>query len=213
MRLRRNWQGEAALPDMPGVLRADLATWRQDWTGVFGREAPLHVEIGAGKGDFVITSAKQNPGVDYVGIERSPTILYIAVKKNQSHPLPNLRFLPVDAESIASYFRPGQIARIYLNFSDPWPKTRHADRRLTAGARLSVYATLLKPGGQLHFKTDRESFFDFSLRMLIREGWSVARITRDLARSGFEANVLTEYERRFMALGQPICRLEAWRPS
>jgi len=213
MRLRRNRQGEAALPDMPGVLPADPAQWRRDWAGVFGREAPLHVEIGAGKGDFVIASAKQNPHIDFVGIERSLTILYIAAKKNQDNPLPNLRFLPVDAESIASYFSPGQIARIYLNFSDPWPKTRHADRRLTAATRLSVYATLLKPGGQLHFKTDREGFFDYSLRTLIREGWSVARITRDLARAGFEANVLTEYERRFQSLGQPICRLEAWRPQ
>ena len=214
MRLRRKGSGEAALAGMPGVLDggADPAAPQGGWAAVFGREADLHVEIGMGKGDFILAAARRKPDVDFIGVERVQSVLYAAAVKNRDRPLPNLRFLPVDAGELERFFSPGQIARIYLHFSDPWPKTRHQSRRLTAEGKLAMYKRLLKAGGQIHMKTDQEALFAFSLRALIQGGWSVGKITRDLYHSGWEGNIPTEYERRFTAMGQPIYRLEAWNP-
>jgi len=198
---------------MPGILEKNPTYYPGRWPEVFGREAPLYVEIGAGKGDFIIATAKKYPHIDFVGIEKSPTVLYLAAKKNQENPLPNLRFLQIDAGFMTQYFSSGQIERIYLNFSDPWPKTRHESRRLTAKEKLFVYERLLKPGGQIHLKTDQENFFLFSLKTLIQSGWSVGKITRDLYRSGFEGNIATEYEQRFLFMGKPIYRMESWSPA
>jgi len=211
--MRRNWQGEQALEHMPGVLRADPDQYRRGWADLFGRQSSIHVEIGVGKGDFILTMAAKCPQIDFIGIEMSLTVLHKAAKKYQHNPLPNLRFLPLDAGDLEHYFSPGQVERIYLNFSDPWPKRRHSARRLTAREMLSRYRRVLMPRGQIHFKTDQEAFFAYSLNELIRDGWSVGKISDDLHRSGFEDNVMTEYERRFAELGQPIYRLEAWSPA
>ena len=210
MRLRRNWKGEEALPGLPGVLQPDPALLREGWEAVFGRAAPIHVEIGSGKGGFLIASAERQPSIDFIGVERVLTIMHTAAVKNEKSPLPNLRFLPVQAERLEDFIHPGQIDRIYLNFSDPWPKNNHASRRLTARDKLRMYSRLLTPGGQIHFKTDQAHFFDYSLRVCVREGWSVGKITRDLYRSGMESNIPTEYEQRFVSLGLPIYRFEAW---
>ncbi len=210
MRLRRNWQGEAELPKMPGVLDSGPELCRHHWQEIFGEERPLHLEIGMGKGDFLMGMAARHTGINFVGIERIPTILYIAVRKNQQRPLSNLRFLPVDAKELEQYFGESQVERIYLNFSDPWPKLRHKDRRLTHKSKLDIYSRILKPGGQIHFKTDQEKLFDFSVDEFVKAGWSLSKISRDLHNSGFEGNVATEYERRFLQLEQPIYRLEAW---
>ena len=196
---------------MQGVLAAEPTLYNRNWHPVFQRDNPIHIEIGMGKGEFLTTMAANHPEIDFVGIERTLTIMHIAAMKYQRNPLPNLRLLPADAVELELYFQPAQVERIYLNFSDPWPKQKHKERRLTAREKLAVYRRILKPGGQIHFKTDQESLFDFSLRELIREGWSAGKITRDLHRSSFEGNVLTEYERRFAGLGQPIYRLVAWR--
>lgn len=210
MRLRRNWQGEAKLPAMPGVLGAEPEVLRAGWSTEFGGIHPVHVEIGMGKGEFLLTMAEKNPDVDFIGVERVLTVLYIAAEKYQKKPLTNLRFLSTDARALEYCFLPGQVDRIYLNFSDPWPKQRHAQRRLTAAPLLAAYRRILAPGGQLHLKTDQERFFDFSLGELVRGGWSVGKINRDLHASGFDGNIETEYERRFLRQGQPIYRLEAW---
>ena len=211
MRLRRNWKGEAKLADMPGVMPAGSESYKCDWAAQFGEKKPIHIEIGTGKGDFLITMATKHPGTAFVGVEKALTVIYAASLKNQKNPLPNLRFLPAEAKELDLYFGAGQVDRIYLNFSDPWPKKRHEPRRLTAGDMLRLYHRLLRPGGQIHFKTDKGPFFDFTLNELIMGGWSVGKITRDLHRSGYEGNVVTEYERRFLQLGQPIFRLEAWK--
>jgi tRNA (guanine-N7-)-methyltransferase len=210
MRLRRNWQGEAALPGLPGVLSPEPALCRNGWQEIFGSQRPLHLEMGMGKGDFLMTMAARYPQINFVGVERAATVLYIAVKKNLPRPLANLRFLLAEAGNLERYFGPSQVDRIYLNFSDPWPKTRHNSRRLTHKTKLDIYSRILKPGGELHFKTDQEGLFAFSLEELLKAGWSVGKITEDLQHSGFEGNVITEYERRFLRLGQPIYRLEAW---
>ena len=196
---------------MAGVLTfySDSRQWA--WEKIFDREAQLHVEIGAGKGDFLMEAASRFPHIDYVGIEKVPTILYAAARKNQEHPVPNLRFLLMDASEMVAVFPPGSIDRIYLNFSDPWPKNKHGSRRLTASSKLALYKELLKPGGQVHLKTDQERFFDFSLAAFVQEGWSVGKICRDLYSSGMEGNIASEYEQRFASLGHPIYRMEAWR--
>jgi len=211
MRIKKNRQGEAMLPDMPGVLKVNPCFHRKDWAAIFGRDCPIHLEIGMGKGDFILAMAAKERRVDFVGMERSLTVMHIAAKKMQKKHLPNLRLLPADADMLDQYFPPGRVERIYLNFSDPWPKRRHASRRLTTGDKLKVYRRVLAPGGQIHLKTDQEPFFDFSLGELIREGWSVGKVTRDLHRSGIEGNVFTEYERRFASSGLAIYRLEAYK--
>jgi tRNA (guanine-N7-)-methyltransferase len=210
MRLRRNWQGEAELPGLPGVLSLDPAACRGRWQDIFGGDQPLHLEIGMGKGDFLLAMAAAHPRINFVGIEKAATVLFIAARKNMGRPLANLRFLLADAGDLEQYFGESQADRIYLNFSDPWPKKRHSARRLTHRDKLAIYRRILKPGGQIHFKTDQEALFDFSLEELVKAGWSLGKITRDLRHSGFADNVLTEYERRFLRLGQPIYRLEAW---
>ena len=210
MRLRRNRQGEAALPSMTGVVSASAPVDRLNWTEVFGRHAPLYVEIGMGKGDFLMAMAAENPQYNYVGIEKSLTVIHIAAKKYQKSPLTNLRLLPADAQDMQDLFALGQIRRIYLNFSDPWPKKRHEFRRLTAKGKLAMYSRILEPYGQIHIKTDQESFFYFTLRELIREGWSVGKICTDLYHNGYDGAMMTEYERRFIRMGQAIYRLEAW---
>jgi tRNA (guanine-N7-)-methyltransferase len=211
--MRRNWRGEDALGRMDAVLQTGLGAVYPDWAGVFGRHAPLQVEIGSGKGDFIIASARLNPDVDYVGIERSLSVLYVAAKKNEENPKSNLRFMAIDARVLNEYFPAESIERIFLNFSDPWPKTRHASRRLTAKPMLSVYRGLLKPGGQILFKTDQALFFEFSMKEFINESWSVGKICRDLHNSGIEGNIMTEYERRFATLGMPIYCFTATRSA
>jgi len=158
----------------------------------------------------LLAMASKHPEICFVGVEKALTVMFIAARKNQDKPLPNLLYLPLDAEELDLYFDPGQVERIYLNFSDPWPKKRHEARRLTSGGMLKIYRRILAPGGGLHLKTDQESFFGYSLDKLVRDGWSVGKITGDLHHSGYEGNVVTEYERRFLGLGTPICRLEAW---
>ena len=139
MRLRRNWQGEKALPTLTGVLPAEPKEIFGRVEEIFGRKAPLHLELGMGKGDFILAMAARYPEINFIGVERNMTIQYIAAKKNAAAPLPNLRFLPLDAQGLDLYFRPGEVQRIYLNFSDPWPKSRHARRRLTHVDMLRIY--------------------------------------------------------------------------
>ena len=212
MRLRKNWHGEALLPGLPGVLGSDPLAFRGSWAAFFDEKKPIHVEIGIGKGEFLIAMAMKHLHIGFVGVEKSLTIMYTAAAKNQNDPLPNLRFLPVDAKELGLYFGAGQVERVYLNFSDPWPKKRHEPRRLTSVGMLKIYKRLLAPGGDIHLKTDQEDFFMFSLREFVKEGWSVGKITEDLYSSGYEGNIPTEYERRFIQLGQPIYRFEAYSP-
>lgn len=210
MRLRRNWQGEKALPTLTGVLPAEPKEIFGRMEDIFGRKAPLHLELGMGKGDFILAMAARYPEINFIGVERNMTIQYIAAKKNAAAPLPNLRFLPLDAQGLDLYFRPGEVQRIYLNFSDPWPKSRHARRRLTHVDMLRIYQKVLAPAGEIHFKTDGKPLFEFSLTQFLEAGMSIGKITRDLHNSGIEENIMTEYERRFAALGEPICRCEVW---
>ena len=180
-----------------------------NWNTLFGNTNPIHIEIGMGKGRFLMTLARQNPGINYVGIERYSSVLIRALQKMETDPLSNLLFLCIDAGCLEQIFAPGEAGRIYLNFSDPWPKDRHARRRLTSPEYLSRYRKVLDGSGHVEFKTDNEALFDFSLESIEAAGWKLAGCTRylHLDPEMNAGNVMTEYEEKFSAKGNPIYKL------
>ena len=179
-----------------------------NWAEAFGRKAPLHIEIGTGKGRFLMELAALHPEIDYIGIEKYSSVLLRAIQKMEERELPNVRFIRMDAEEITEVFGPGEADRIYLNFSDPWPKDRHAKRRLPSRQFLNRYAQILKPEGTIEFKTDNRALFDFALEELEPAGWQAEEVTFDLHADErlMQGNVMTEYEERFSAAGNPICK-------
>ena len=183
------------------------------WSQVFGNSNPIHIEIGMGKGRFITTLASMNPDINYVGIEKYSSVLLRAVEKQDELCLPNLRFIRMDAENITSVFGKEEVDRIYLNFSDPWPKDRHAKRRLTSRQFFARYDEILKSTGRVEFKTDNRPLFDFSVEEVNEAGWKLSVCTYDLHNDEklVEGNVMTEYEERFSSQGNPICKLVAIR--
>lgn len=183
------------------------------WSQVFGNNNPVHIEIGMGKGRFITTLAGMNPDINYVGIEKYSSVLLRAVEKQDEMCLPNLRFIRMDAENITSVFGKEEVDRIYLNFSDPWPKDRHAKRRLTSRQFFARYNEILKSTGRVEFKTDNRPLFDFSVEEVNEAGWKLSVCTYDLHNDEklMEGNVMTEYEERFSSQGNPICKLVAIR--
>ena len=181
---------------------------RGRWKEAFGSDAPLHVEIGMGKGRFLMDMARLHPEISYIGIEKYSSVLLRAIQKMQEDPLPNVKFIRMDAEEIEAVFGEGEVDRIYLNFSDPWPKDRHAKRRLESRQFLKRYDRILKKGGQIEFKTDNRELFAFALEELPEAGWRAKAVTWDLHGDPAmnEGNVMTEYEERFSSLGKPICK-------
>lgn len=216
MRLRRKpWIDTAILDyaDFVTPLGGDWTRFAGAWTETFGRTAPLHVEIGVGKGDFLTELAARNPNVNYVGLEAQQGVLYFAARKAAARELPNVRLLVFDAAHLTELFAFGEVDRIYLNFSDPWPKARHAKRRLTSEVFLARYAAVLKEGGAIHFKTDNAGLFAYSLETMEREGWLLSHVTHDLHALAEPDNIMTEYERKFSARGAKIGRLVACCPT
>ena len=176
------------------------------WAEVFGNAAPLHMEIGMGKGRFLMDMAKLHPEVNYVGIEKYSSVLLRAIQKMEEEELPNVRFIRMDAEEITNVFGREEVERIYLNFSDPWPKDRHAKRRLPSRQFLARYDEILKKDGTIEFKTDNRLLFDFALEELEPAGRRADVVTFDLHvdEKLVQCNVMTEYEERFSSMGNPI---------
>ncbi len=183
------------------------------WKEVFGNDNPIHIEIGMGKGRFISTLASMNPDINYVGIEKYSSVLLRAVEKQDELQLSNLRFIRMDAENICEVFGNEEVDRIYLNFSDPWPKDRHAKRRLTSRQFFARYNEILKRDGRVEFKTDNVGLFDFSEEEVKEAGWNLCASTRDLHNNEdmVVGNVMTEYEEKFSSMGNPICKLIATR--
>ncbi len=185
------------------------------WQEIFGNDHPIHIEIGMGKGKFLMEMAKEHSAINYVGIEKYSSVLLRALEKMEQEetPLSNLYFIRMDAEQIGKVFDKEEVDRIYLNFSDPWPKDRHAKRRLTSKEFLARYDQILKVGGQVEFKTDNRLLFDFSLESVKEAGWNLKAFTYDLHHDPelMKGNIMTEYEERFSALGNPIHKLIADR--
>ena len=181
---------------------------RGKWHEVFGNDCPIRIEIGMGKGRFIMDLARMNPQINYVGIEKYSSVLIRGIQKLEADPLPNLYFIRMEAEHILRYFTKGEVDRIYLNFSDPWPKERHAKRRLVSREFLDRYRALLKDGGHLEFKTDNRDLFDFGVEETEPAKWEIMEITYDLHHDEKmnRDNIMTEYEERFSSMGNPICK-------
>lgn len=209
MRLRHIPGAEEAIASSPYVVQ-EPEKKKGCWNQVFGNSHPIEIEIGMGKGRFIMEQALSHPETNYIGIERYSSVLLKGLQKRSRLELENIYFLCMDARELADIFGPGEVSRIYLNFSDPWPKDRHAKRRLTSPAFLSVYEKILSPQGQVEFKTDNQDLFDYSLESIPSSGWEILSLTRDLHKSPMVlGNVMTEYEMKFSALGKPICKLIA----
>ena len=180
-----------------------------DLQALFGREAPLEVEIGCGKGQFAMEIAQKNPDVNFLAVEICSNVIVQACEKAQNAQLTNLKFLRVDAQALRVLLPPHSVRRIYLNFSCPYPKKRQEKRRLTHERFLEVYRELLTAEGEIWQKTDNRILFEFSIEEFSRCGFVLSEVSLDLHNSGFEGNIVTEYEKRFSELGQPIYRLVA----
>ena len=214
MRLRNIPRAEGTIQAHRTVIKRP-EDQRGCWRQVFGNRRPIRIEIGMGKGRFILEMAKKHPEVNYIGIERYSSVLLRAVEKYDTEEfcdLENLRFVCMDARKIDEVFAKDEVDRIYLNFSDPWPKDRHAKRRLTSDRFLAVYDKILQPDGIIEFKTDNQDLFRYSLESIPEAGWQVTSHTFDLHHSDMaEGNVMTEYETKFSAEGKPICKLTACR--
>ncbi len=176
------------------------------WSELFGNDHPLRIEIGMGKGRFIMDLARMHPEINYVGIEKYSSVLLRGIQKMETDPLPNLYFIRMEAEEIADVFDREEVERIYLNFSDPWPKDRHAKRRLPSREFLKRYDKILVRDGVIEFKTDNQDLFRFALEEIEPAGWQILQMTEDLHHDEkmLAGNVMTEYEEKFSALGNPI---------
>lgn len=177
--------------------------WKKE---VFGNDKPIHIEIGMGKGRFIMDMAALHPDINYIGIEKYSSVLLRAIQKQEELQLPNVIFIRMDAEVITEVFAPAEVDKIYLNFSDPWPKDRHAKRRLPSREFLGRYDKILKADGVVEFKTDNRDLFRFALDEVEPAGWTLDAVTYDLHNDEVmnQGNVMTEYEEKFSSQGNPI---------
>ncbi|MBR6527453.1 MAG: tRNA (guanosine(46)-N7)-methyltransferase TrmB [Lachnospiraceae bacterium] len=207
MRLRNIPRADETVSASPFVINEPVEL-RGRWNELFGNDNPIRIEVGMGKGRFLRDLAALNPDVNYVGIERYTSVLLRAVERVEQEEPTNFYFMCEDAAILPELFAPGEVDRIYLNFSDPWPKKGHAKRRLTSTRFLEVYDKILKADGVVEFKTDNQDLFTFSLESAEEGGWEILGYTRDLHHDPMcEGNVMTEYEEKFSSQGNPICKM------
>lgn len=211
MRVKKKKHGAERLEACGDIVIKDLKAEGNTSQVLFGNDNPIRIEIGCGKGDFIVGTAAKEPDVNFLAIEKVSDVLMLAAEKVKRSELKNIRVCCVDAKELEEIFPEGSIDRIYLNFSDPWPKSRHEKRRLTYRSFLAIYKKILKKGGAIHFKTDNRGLFDFSLEEFKEFGMRMEKLTFDLHNSEYmEGNVMTEYEKRFSSMGVPINRVEAY---
>ena len=190
------------------VVRDNIESLKGNWNQLFKNNNPIHAEFGTGRGKFLTTLAKQNPDINYIAFEIKEEVLIKGVEKAEQNNLKNIIFAWADVSKALDYFDTDELSRIYINFCDPWPKKRWAKRRLTHTNFLNMYKQILNKDGEIHFKTDNEGLFEFSLNEIASNDWMLKNISLDLAKSEFE-NVTTEYEDKFMSQGLKIFRCEA----
>ncbi len=221
MRLRHKKNLSARMEKSAGVqiiVKCEDKDSRREITGeeyldlkeIFGREAPLWLEIGCGKGRFACELAKANPDVNIIAVEMQENVIVTACETCASESIENLKFMCIGAEYLNRFIPKGMAERIYLNFSCPYPKEHYRNHRLTSQRFLSLYRELLSDGGRIEQKTDNMAFFEYSIESFSENGYVLRNISLDLHKSEFEGNIVTEYEQKFSSLGQPIYRLEAY---
>ena len=217
MRLRNIPGAKDAIESSPYVIH-EPAQNKGRWNEIFKNNHPIHIEVGMGKGRFLMDLASQNPDINYIGFEMYDSVLLRALQKMEEraengNTLPNVFFVRMDARELPLIFDAEEVDKIYLNFSDPWPKDRHAKRRLTSTEFLSRYEKVLPPQGLVEFKTDNTPLFDFSLEQVKEAGWTLQAFTYDLHHNKElnKENIMTEYEEKFSSKGNPINKLIAMR--
>ena len=213
MRLRNIPGAQDAILESPYVVQ-EPQTKKGHWAEVFEKKQPLHIEVGMGKGRFLMDLARLHPEINYIGIEMYDSVLLRALQKREELEqegvvYSNLYFMRVDARLLPEIFAQGEVDKIYLNFSDPWPKVRHAKRRLTSREFLARYDQILVPDGKVEFKTDNKGLFEFSLEEVKETKWNLDAFTFDLHHNEemVKGNVMTEYEEKFSSMGNPICKM------
>ena len=211
MRVHKKKHGAERLEACGNIVIKDLRAEGNSSQTLFGNDKPLRIEIGCGKGGFIVGTAAKEPDVNFLAVEKVSDVLVIAAEKVKASGLDNVRVCCIDAKELTEIFEPHSIDRIYLNFSDPWPKARHEKRRLTYRTFLEIYKQILKEDGAIYFKTDNRGLFDFSLEEFKEFGIRMEKLTFDLHNSEYmEGNVMTEYEKRFSSMGVPINRVECY---
>lgn len=209
MRVRKRKGAEEHLANNPHYVILNPEDAKSRWHDVFGNANPIHIEVGSGKGGFITGMALKNPDINYIGIDIQLSVLSYALDKVIASEAPNVKLLRVDGSSLTNYFEDGEVDMMYLNFSDPWPKTKHEKRRLTYKDFLDTYKRILPENGEIHFKTDNRGLFEYSLASFSQYGMTLKQVWLDLHASDFEDNVMTEYEEKFSSKGQVIYRVEA----
>lgn len=192
----------SSLVDIDGTHAGKLAAWFDD-------DQPIYIEIGSGRGQFITTIAKQYPDINFISIEREKNVMVNILRTVIDEDIPNLKMICNDAVKLTDYFQPHEVSRIYLNFSDPWPKRRHTKRRLTYHTFLAIYKEILAEDGEIHFKTDNRGLFAYSLESMSQFGMYFTKINLNLHQEDTEGNIETEYERKFADKGSRIYRMEA----
>ncbi len=212
MRMRKKPNRIPRMERCAAVLVPEPETLRGRWAAAFPEYKELRLELGCGKGRFTCGEALREPEALLLALEKVPDAMVVAMERVTDQGIPNVRFLDRDARWLPDLFAPGEVSRLYINFCDPWPKSRDAKQRLTAPGFLRLYADLLPVGGEIRFKTDNAPLFDWSREQLTAEGWALSELTHDLHRDG-PVGIMTDYEAKFFAEGVKICRLVATRTA
>jgi tRNA (guanine-N7-)-methyltransferase len=208
MRLRHKPWAKEKIEQNPQYIVPNPELYKGKWNEAFENRQPLHIEVGTGRGRFITEMAKANPCINYMGIELFDSVIVDALDRLIEADLPNLKLLKVNANDLGKYFEKNDVDRVYLNFSDPWPKIRHEKRRLTYKDFLKLYENILVDGGEIHFKTDNQGLFEYSLMSFSAYGLLLKYLSLDLHKSEFEGNIMTEYEKKFSEKGNRIYRCE-----
>ncbi|RKL66773.1 tRNA (guanosine(46)-N7)-methyltransferase TrmB [Salipaludibacillus neizhouensis] len=209
MRLRNKPWAMEFIDSHPEIREKNPKSWQGKWDERFNKAQPLFVEVGTGKGKFVTDMAKEYPDTNFIGIEKYESIIVSGVQRVIDEPVDNLLFLQENAHNITDFFGAKEVDRIYINFTDPWPKNRHEKRRLTNKFFLEKYEEILKENGEIHFKTDNQALFEYSIESLTDYGFLLKNVSLDLHNSDMKDNIMTEYEEKFSEKGMRIYRLEA----
>ncbi|MGL4522091.1 MAG: tRNA (guanosine(46)-N7)-methyltransferase TrmB [Bacilli bacterium] len=206
MRLRNKPWAKDFCQENSEIVIQDAKDRKGKWSDQFANKAPIYLEIGTGRGGFIVEMAKRNPEINFIGIEKFTSVIVDVVAKIKEEGVTNVLLLNEDATNLLDFFEPNEIHQLFLNFSDPWPKDRHAKRRLTHENFLKQYEVVLVPDGVLQFKTDNRELFEFSLVSFSGYGAPLEEVQLDLHKVCDESNVMTEYEAKFSAKGNPIYR-------
>lgn len=209
MRMRKKKHLHERLSDCSDLIINDIMKYTGDIKAVFDNDNPLHMEIGCGKGRFILEKAKRNKNINFIAVEKNLNVLVIAAEKIKNEGITNVRFLGGDVNILRDYETKTKCDIIYINFCDPWHKNSYRKRRLTHENHLKLWEKLLITNGEIHFKTDNKNLFEFSLNSFSDYDMKLKNITFDLHNSDFHGNIMTEYEQLFSEQGQPIYRCEA----